>query len=234
MKTLRTRLCLAVLSALALPALLAGCTNDEPRRITFATWKQSDPVPQPQAGYAPIHHSVAFAPGGQLSDTEREALAIFLRRNAIPAGSRVTLSAPLPADGNAELLGQRLSALRAELASLGVSAATLPPGTGAGAALQPDRVLVTAQVLSVVQPACPGYNTPIQLDLEHRPIITPGCSNAINLGLMVANPADLRNGQALAPADGTAAALAIQRYRTGEVWPTSEPANQVPFRESTR
>lgn len=235
MKIQRLRFYLAVGAVLVLPAMLVGCAeNDEPRRITFATWKQADPIPQPEAGQAPVHHTVAFGAGGQLSDTEREALAIFLRRNDLVAGGRVTLSAAVPVDGNAELLGQRLSAVRAALAGFGLSAATLPPGTGVGLELSPDAVMVTGYVMAVVQPTCPGYNTPIRLDLEHRPVITPGCSNAVNLGLMIANPADLQGGQALAPADGMAMAPAIQRYRAGETWPSSEGSNSVPFRESTQ
>jgi pilus biogenesis lipoprotein CpaD len=232
-RTYRNRLAVAA-TVILLPLVLAGCAEtDEPRRITFATWKQSDPIPQPRLSQVPVQHTVAVAPGGEISETEREALAIFLRRNGIAPGSRVTLSAALPADGNAEALGRRLAAVRAELASLGLSAATLPPGTGAGTQLPPGSVMVTAHVLAAVAPPCPGYNAPIELDLEHRPIISPGCSNAANLSLMLANPADLQTGQPLAPADGEATTPAIQRYRADKVWPDSPPPSQVPFTTDT-
>jgi pilus assembly protein CpaD len=42
-----------------------------------------------------------------------------------------------------------------------------------------------------------------------------GCSNEINLGLMVADPNDLARGRPLAPADAERAALSVQKYRTG-------------------
>jgi pilus assembly protein CpaD len=42
-----------------------------------------------------------------------------------------------------------------------------------------------------------------------------GCSNEINLGLMVADPNDLVRGRPLAPADAERSALAVQKYRTG-------------------
>lgn len=46
-----------------------------------------------------------------------------------------------------------------------------------------------------------------------------GCSNRENLAAMVADPKDLEQGRALAPADGAHAAAAIDRYRTDKVKP---------------
>lgn len=227
---------LLLLGLVALPPLaLGGCAaEDERARITFATWKQAEPVPQPQLAEVPVHHAVAFsAADGELSDTEREALTIFLRRNGIAPGGRVTLSAALPSGGDAAVLGARLAAVRTELADLGYSSATLPPGTSAGAGLPPETVVVTARVLAVAAIPCPGYNTPIQLDLEHRPVISPGCANAVNFGLMVANPADLQGGQVFGPADGAAVVPQITRYRADEVWPASEAPSTVPLRTTT-
>ena len=51
-----------------------------------------------------------------------------------------------------------------------------------------------------------------------------GCVNETILGQMVANPADLRRGRTLGPADGEAAARAIERYRRGETTPLHEEA----------
>lgn len=226
---------IALLGAALAPMLVAGCAEDQERRITFATWKQAEPVPQAQVSELPVHHSINFSGGepSAFSETEREALQIFLRRNGIAPGSRVTLSSALPENGDPALLGQRLSAVRNELAYLGYSTATLPPGTSAGVAPAPGIVVVTARVLAVVPPPCPGYNTPIQLDAEHRPILSIGCANATNLGMMVADPGDLQGGKPLSPADGAASAAAIQRYRANEVWPASAPSSAVPWGEPT-
>jgi type IV pilus biogenesis protein CpaD/CtpE len=46
-----------------------------------------------------------------------------------------------------------------------------------------------------------------------------GCANRANLAAMVADPADLDRGRALAPAQGDAAIAAVQRYRKGQVTP---------------
>lgn len=232
-QTLR-RAGLLTLTALA-SLMLAGCANDEPRRITYATWKQAAPVPQAQLAEVPTHHAVAFpAAGGTLSDTEREALAMFLQRNGIAPGSRVTLSTAMPSSGNAALLGNRIAAVRSALAELGYYSAALPPGTSAGSELPADSIVVTARVLSVAAVPCPGYNTPIQLDLEHRPVLSPGCTQAVNLGLMLANPLDLQGQNALAPADGSGVLPSVDRYRAGQVYPQDSSASSVPFRTNTK
>lgn len=229
------RLRLALLGAAIVPLFLAGCADpDQPRWNTYATWKQAEPVPKPQLAQVPIHHSVAFGSAGiELSDTEREALSLFLQRNAIAPGARVTLSSALPSNGDAATLGARLNAVRGALAQLGYSAATLPPGSSAGSSLPPDSIVVTGRVLAVLPPDCPGYNQPLQFDLEHRPILSPGCANAVNLGLMVADPTDLQGTTPLAPADGAATVPSIQRYRQGEVYPSSQPSSSVPYRNTT-
>ena len=46
-----------------------------------------------------------------------------------------------------------------------------------------------------------------------------GCANERNLGLMVANPADLLRGREPGPADGDFAAFGIQRYRADKTEP---------------
>ena len=46
-----------------------------------------------------------------------------------------------------------------------------------------------------------------------------GCSDAVNLGLMVASPADLTEGRPLGPADGKPAAAAVARYLDDKVTP---------------
>src|SRR3546814_15301667 len=61
-------------AAVLLSLTLGGCANDEARRITFATWKQAEPVPQPQLVQVPVHHTVVFpAAAGAVTETEREA-----------------------------------------------------------------------------------------------------------------------------------------------------------------
>jgi type IV pilus biogenesis protein CpaD/CtpE len=51
--------------------------------------------------------------------------------------------------------------------------------------------------------------------------------------MMLANPQDLQGLQTLSPADGAAVALQIERYRTGQTWPSSNGPSSVPFRTSS-
>lgn len=209
------------LAALA-PLLLAGCGFDlDSRQLTFATWQQNDPTPMPSVGRVPVSHAVLFAPFDlALSEVEREALDQFLRRYAIRSGDRVTLSVAAPAGADVAKLGNRVSAVRGELAHRGIGAIV---ATAPAAATPPiDAVVVTGQVLAVLPVDCPGYNQPVQFDFERQPLSNPGCSNANNLGVMVANPADLQAGGPIPPADGEGMSLSIQRYRAGKITPLEQ------------
>jgi type IV pilus biogenesis protein CpaD/CtpE len=46
-----------------------------------------------------------------------------------------------------------------------------------------------------------------------------GCIAAVNLRAMVANPADLRRGRSLGPADGDRESQAIETYQQGKIKP---------------
>jgi len=218
------------------PVLLAACAEDprlDRRLITEATWKQQDPLPQPQVRRMDVQHVVAFAPQAlEMSDVEREALAMFLRQNNLQPGTHVSVAAPTKTATQAARSRNRLGSVRNELQRFGISSSVVSaqPTTNQSTG---DEVVLFAQSVAVLPPDCPGYNTPLALDEEWRPIGSLGCSNAVNLGLMVANPSDLAQGRPVGPADGESQALQIQRYRTGQVYPTGAPQNSVPFRVET-
>jgi pilus assembly protein CpaD len=226
----------SVLALCLAPALLAGCSDDsriDRRLITHATWKQMDPMPQPQVRRIDVQHVVGFAPKSlEMSDVEREALAMFLRQNNLQPGTHVSVAAPSKTDTQAARSRNRLGSVRNELQRFGISSSVVSaqPTTDQSTG---DEVVVFAQSVAVLPPDCPGYNTPIALDEEWRPIGSLGCSNAVNLGLMVANPSDLAQGRPTGPSDGEAQALQIQRYRAGQVLPQGDPQTSVPFRVDT-
>jgi pilus assembly protein CpaD len=204
---------------LVLSMLLAGCADyTDKRLVTYAGWKQSQPTPFPEAAQVPVRHAVRFpGPDTRLSDVEREALRIFLARNGVKRGSRVLVAGV----GPVALSDGRIASVRQALYEMGQTPiATTPAASGVEPKL--DEVVVTAHVTTVINPTCPGYNAPIVFDFEHRPIISPGCAVATNLGLMIAEPSDLIAGRELAPADADQQNLAVQRYRVNEVTPISE------------
>jgi len=210
----------ALLLAVALlPGLLAGC--NERRLVTYATWKQTDAFVEPQAVVQQLNHTVRFKTNSsELTAAEKAALLEFLDRQAIQPGTKVVLRSETANETEAATVSDRLAALRRVLAGRSldvVMAAPNPEGKN-------EDVSVTAYKMAVAPINCPGYNAPIQLDQEWRPIWNTGCYNAVNLGLMLENPADLAAGRPLPPADGEAQELSIQRYRTGQTYP---PENQA-------
>lgn len=195
-------------------ALLAGCTSD-PGLIPYAEWQQMEPPPRLEVRDAPVVHAVNFEPGAtQLSKTESGAVAAFLAAEDVGPGERVMLEAPSAGTADTDRIAQRLIALRRALEEQGVSVAMAPPA--APGALGPDQIRLIASRATAVNPDCPGYNEPVSsYDRFSRPNMNMGCSNEINLGLMIADPNDLVRGRPLAPADAERSALAVQKYRTG-------------------
>jgi len=202
------------LVTLLVPLAIAGCTDRS--YVTYAGWRQLAPRPQVQVSQVPVRHAVVFPAGAsEFSMVEREAMQRFLARNGVRPGARVTLSAA----GAPALVDPRLAAVRDELGRLGVTAMATSLGE---AEPEADEIIVTAQVVAVLPPECPGYNAPIVFDFERRPIMNTGCANAANLGHHVVNPMDLVAGQPLAAADGEQTMPGIQRYRSGQVTPLDE------------
>jgi len=233
MKT-NTRMLRQAASVMALclaPLAMSACTDH--RLITEATWKQQEPVAQPSVQRVDVQHIVPFAAKDlELSDVEREALAMFVRQNNLQPGSHVSVAAPTKTATQAARSRNRLASVRNELQRMGVSSSivqaepTNDQSTG-------DEVVVFAQTVAVLPPDCPGYNQPITLDYEWRPNTRLGCANAVNLGLMVANPSDLAQGRPVGAPDAEAMAAGVNRYRTDKTYPTGDSVTSVPFRVVT-
>lgn len=205
---------LLIAAVALLPGLLAGC---DMRRInTYATWRQDAPFVEPQAVVQQLAHTVRFkANSSELTAAEKTALLDFLERQAIQPGTKVVLRSETAHEGEAATVSDRLAALRRVLAGRSLEVVMAPPNPTGKA----EEVSIVAYKMAVGPIACPGYNSPIELDQEWRPIWNMGCYNAINLGLMLENPADLAAGRPLPPADGDGQTLSIQRYRTGQTYP---------------
>lgn len=221
----------SVLALCLAPLVMTGCTDH--RLITHSTWKQQEEIARPQVQRVDVQHVIAFAPKAlEVSDVEREAIAMFVRQNNIQPGSHVSVAAPTKTAAQGARSRNRLASVRNELQRLGISS-SIVNAEATNNQSSGDEVVVFAQTVAVLPPDCPGYNTPIQLDYEWRPNTKLGCANAINLGLMVANPSDLAQGRPVGPADGEAMALGVQRYRTATTFPQGDTQATVPFRVVT-
>jgi pilus assembly protein CpaD len=213
------------------PLAMSACTDH--RLVTEATWKQQEAPAQPAVQRVDVQHVVPFgAKDLEMSDVEREALAMFVRQSNLQPGSHVAVAAPTKTPTQVARARNRLASVRNELQRMGISSSIVQAeanntqNTG-------DEIVVFAQTVAVLPPDCPGYNQPISLDYEWRPNTRFGCANAVNLGLMVANPNDLAQGRPVGPADAEPMAAGVARYRTDQTYPSSDSVSSVPFRVIT-
>lgn len=187
-------------------------------------------APRPTAVPATYTHNVHFPPGSaDVPASEARALQAFLL--GLPESSRRDVSILGQADSRAgdprspDLPARRAQSVarlaepyisEAQIVGVSESQSAVPP---AGAMPWPGnrRVEVRARGYEVRLPGCPDWSRRPEGDARNLPLSNLGCANAVNLGLMVADPADLARGRDLAPADGTREAEAVARYRTGKV-----------------
>lgn len=206
-------------------ALAAACAPLEP--------PPQPALPQPQTVAVEYGHRVAFATDrAELSRGEAARLQRFLA--ALPPDRHLSARIVGHADQRASAAhNDALSARRAQsvatvlrsagidpvsitLVPLGERLATAPAGDGAG--LARDRQLeVLVATADVVLPGCPDWSRDPGYDPRNEAMSNLGCANAVNLGLMVADPNDLAMGTPTASADAAREAEAIVRYRTDKV-----------------
>lgn len=213
----------AILAALALTGCTTSELTDKPTSwlrtaITTGKWK---PIPRSRSNeveVVTIEHVVDFSSGEtSIEPTTMRELRSFLSRSNVSGADRVTLHGPRRDLGSHDpVTSKRLNVLQAELAELGVVSSVpngerIQPADGEAVA-----ILVTRAV--VIPPDC-SQPKPTQ---GYRPAWVIGCADSVNFGQMVFDPLDLREGRGMDPADGEARALAIQRYREGEVTPLDE------------
>jgi pilus assembly protein CpaD len=154
-------------------------------------------------------HDVKFASGNQLPANEAAQLDAFIDRLDVGYGDRVYV---LTESGGTAPSRQRTDAVLRQLARQGVQASSLPSPEA-----QPGIVRIVINRHVVVPQHCPDWSKPATSDYSNTAMSNLGCANASNLGLMVADPSELIQGREPGAADGTASALAIQRYRTDKI-----------------
>jgi len=201
---------LALAGFAAIGVTLGGCA--EPLSVT-----EYSPAEQPsqlEVTYTQLVQPLRYqANSDRLAAGERERLLAFAQRRELTTGDRVVIATAPTSDA---LARRRVQAATAALASGGVrfysvsqiTDANLPQNT---AEFRLDRHLVTL-------PRCPNWTSPPQ-NWSNRPSRNFGCANTTNLGLMIADPADLIGGRTMGPPDGTHETLGIRRYRSGQPTP---------------
>jgi len=154
---------------------------------------------------------IAFVPGSaRLSAREAAHLAQLVHAGAIRPADRVEIAA---AGGDA-LAQARTAAISRELLRYGIVADAVRL-----AAVPANRAMVLVGRYAVNLPPCPNWSQSPSTDFTNEPSSNYGCANAVNLGMMVANPADLARGRTLGAANGKTEVTAVDRYLTDTVIP---------------
>lgn len=190
---------------------LAACGDSAP---------EFSPADSPKTNRVSVvreEHVVRFAHGrADLDSAERARLSDFLMRQASNDGALVSIG---PSTGPSGIVASRERSLRAVLAQRGYRQVdAIHTGSDTGGA---NQATVSVNRYVVTTPRCPDFSKPSEYNYTNTTYSNFGCANAHNLGVMVADPADLMRGRPEGAQDGTQAVLGIQRYRTGRVTPPS-------------
>jgi len=201
---------LLIAAAVVIVGLAGGC------QATFREdWSAMPKEKETRVDRVRYAHAVRFLPGSsRIEGAERDGLDDFLARLQLRAGDTVLVDGT---DGT-PLLDRRVETVQAYL----VHRALRPRHAGEGLGVEaagPDSVAVVVERHAVTLPACPDWSDRPGRTWNNTVSRNWGCATATNLGLMVAEPADLAVGRVPGPMDGEFAVQAIQRYRAGETRP---------------
>jgi pilus assembly protein CpaD len=180
---------------------VAACTPTE------AYWSDAQSPKQNKVEAVKLTHDMRPPTSGKLSGTELVELDDFLARHDVGYGDSVTVIAGSERTGKPLADYLRKQGIQAKMALISSGMSDIPTS---GLRLQVDRYVL-------VPPNCPDWRKPATGDYGNTPLSNLGCANTANLGMMLANPRDLIQGQRPGDADGTVAAASIQRYRADKV-----------------
>jgi pilus assembly protein CpaD len=201
--------------SIAVPLILAlgACATD---------YSKSEAPNNLRVDGAETRVDLSFVPGSARL-TRPDAIQQLVAAGRIRPADRVTVSAAGP-PGLAE---QRTAAISRALLAYGIVADASPLE-----AIPANHAVIGVGRYTVTLPPCPNWSSPPTAEYTNAHNSNWGCAAATNLGLMVASPADLVSGRTLAPADGTPAVTAVQRYLTDRVKPPPTPTAS-PFAATT-
>jgi len=197
---------LVILAAAGLATGLAACAqNPVAQQATVDT--RYDPVRSDTMVAVNFAPSSAGPDGGQVGrlrtmvETGRRA-----QRDEFVVVSDGT-GGPMQ-QARAQRVGQVLSNAGARWVSTSVEPAM---------AMGPNTVVVVRSEYLLGFNNCPNFNPATTANPNEAAMPGFGCSDAYNMGQMLARPRDAAVGRQPGPADGTVNALAIARYREGKV-----------------
>ncbi len=209
-----------LLPALGAVALLGAChvdpnTQNPIELFTSHTtdhgnWNQIPARIQTSVETVTFVHATNFEPGEtELSEAELNRLLAFLQTSSVHQGARIEIDGPRASGSYFDpVTAARVAEIEAALSNIGLrSEIPVRPNT---TLLRPDDAIAVSVTRAVA--VIPDCSAP-QPEAAARPQYNFSCSTAASLGMMVANPLDLKTGRNEGAADGEKAARVIQLYR---------------------
>lgn len=199
--------------ALACVLGLGACANAVPPTQP-SVWRDDIKSPtQRQINLDVLEQThILYASDAGLKAGEAARLGAFLAAQGSPWSMDVRVQ-PLTQRGVAALdqTDRTLIELGVQANRIGRADAGVAPGEG--------DIAVTARHIRAAVAGCPDWRRANLMDISEQNSSNFGCATADNLARMVADPRELSSGRALAPASGSHAAAAAERYRTDQVKP---------------
>jgi pilus assembly protein CpaD len=200
-----------------------GCAPDAANDQDVARSLQLDAPKKNQVAFTTWTRDIHFARGAAtLSPEETRALEKFIAATIRP-GDEVTIAvsqADASAKGNPSVQSALAARREASIARLLPKLPQSPVFELANdTTLAGPRDAATLRVgrYAVIPPKCPDWTKPEADDFTNSPSSNFGCADAMNIGMMVADPADLVRGQQAGGADAAFAARGVEQYRSGAI-----------------
>jgi pilus assembly protein CpaD len=180
---------------------LAACASNSvnPPQLGVATDKVLSATVQR------LTHDIRMDPAGRLSAVEARSLQDFLTAVRVGYGDDISLENPMALAGAAQSIAPIVS-------RFGLTLATAAAPTGA--AIQPGTVRLVVSRSLVQLPACPDWSRHANTNFNNASLDNFGCATRTNLGLMIADPADLERGRALDGVDAKTITRGLEWLRT--------------------
>jgi pilus assembly protein CpaD len=177
---------------------------------------------------ASAHLDLRFAPGSShLGARDAARLRAMAATGGVAPADRVTVAV----GGSLALASARFDAIAAELLRYRIVATPRIP-----APVGPNQAVIESERYLVTLPTCPNWSKFPAVRYANTFPSNFGCATAVNLGMIIASPADLVEGRSLAMADGQPAAAAVNRYlnervqlpTAAAIGPLAAPSVQAP------
>ena len=157
--------------------------------------------------------SISFAPGAQGPDGAQ----VSALRRVVEVGRRAQRDEfAVVTDGSGGPM-QQLRAQRVGQALSNAGARWVTTSVEPAMAMGPNAVVIVRSEYLIGFNNCPNFNPATIANPNEAAMPGFGCSDAYNMGQMLARPRDAAVGRSPGPADGTVMAAAIARYRSNQV-----------------